>query len=276
MLIKFLFASEPKQGVKTWSLIILAVILMISDHRYHRVDQLRAYLSQIVFPLQSLVSGFVQGGASLNEYVISHYRLIQENVKLREEQVIQNARLQKLIALESENDRLRALLHATPRVGENFLVAEIIQVDSDPLSHHIILNKGLKEGIYVGQPVIDAEGVMGEVIEVFPETSRVILLTDANHGIPVETVRNRIRGIAMGCGAAKTLALKHVSNAVDIQVGDVLVTSGLGGRYPAGYPVGVIKSIEQDPRGSFAVVQMTPSAHLERGRQVLLIQKVEG
>jgi len=246
---------------------------MIADHHYHRVDKLRAYLSQIVSPLQKGVDGVMQTGTAVYQSVITHQKLVQENELLKKEQFIQSAKLQKLMSLEAENIRLRALLKSSPRVGENLLVAEIIRVDSDPLNHRVLLNKGTREGVYIGQPVIDEEGIMGEVTEVFPKTCRIILLTDANHGVPIENVRNGVRGVVMGNGKQKTLSLKHVANTVDIKEGDLLVTSGLDGRYPSGYPVGTISQVLHDASEPFPVVQVTPSAHLERGRQVLLVQK---
>lgn len=246
---------------------------MVADHHYHRADRLREILSQLVSPLQKGVDGVMHIGTGIYQSAVTHQKLVQENEQLKNEKFIQSAKLQKLIALEAENNRLRSLLKSTPRVGENLLVAEIIQVDSDPLNHRVLLNKGSKEGVYIGQPVIDEEGIMGEVTEVFPKTCRILLVTDANHGVPVENVRNGVRGVVMGNGKQKTLSLKHVSNPVDMKTGDVLVTSGLEGRYPSGYPVGVISQVKHDASEPFPVVDVKPCAHLERGRQVLLVQK---
>lgn len=246
---------------------------MILDHRYHQLDQFRSQLCFVIYPLQWVVNGTIQSYNTLTEYCVSHHQLVKKNLELQKEVHIQNARLQKLLALESENARLRTLLQSTPRAGEKLLVAEIIQVDSDPLSHQVVIDKGSNGGAYQGQPVLDAEGIMGEIIEVFPDSSRVLLLTDANHGIPVEDLRNGVRGIVMGTGEIKTLSLNHVPNTMDLKIGDVLITSGLGGRYPAGYPVGVISEISKDASETFAKVSVMPTAQLERTRQVLLIQK---
>ncbi len=245
---------------------------MVADYRYHRLDGLRDYLSIAVYPIQWIVDTPVRFSSSLRTYAHSFHYQIKENERLKQEQFLQSAQLQKLMSLETENTRLRELLHSTPRKGETFSVAEIIRVSSDPFVHRVVLNKGRKQGVSLGQPVIDAEGVIGEVIEVNPSVSRIILLTDANYGIAVENVRSGVRGIAAGTGAHHRLELQHVANTVDLKIGDTLVTSGLDGRYPPGYPVGVIHSIEHDPSEAFARVNIRPLAHLDRSRQVLLLK----
>lgn len=244
---------------------------MVLDHRYQRLDQVREYLSYMVYPLQWVVNVPVQITNDCRYYFTSNHSLVRENERLRQEQLMQNARLQKFMALEAENLRLHDLLNSSPKSGESLKVAEILQVDNDPFSHNIVLNKGRQDTVYVGQPIIDAHGVMGEIVEVNALTSRAILITDASHAIPVENVRNGVRGIVVGTGS-NGLELQYVPTTSDIQVGDVLVTSGLGGRYPPGYPVGNIVEINQDKRESFASVHVTPSAHLKRGRQVLLVE----
>lgn len=250
---------------------------MISDYRYHRLNIVRDYMSLAVYPIQWLVDAPIRVTGIVKQYTHTYHQLVQENDHLRQEQLLQNARTQKFMALEAENSRLRTLLQSSPRHdGETLLVAEIIRVDSDPLIHRVILDKGSQQGVTLGQPVIDAEGVIGEVIEVNRLSSRVILLTDTSYGIPVENVRTGVRGIATGTGAIKNLELQHVPNTIDLKPGDTLITSGLDGRYPPGYPVGVISEIFHDPGESFARVQVTPSARLERTRQVLLVQRSEG
>ncbi len=251
----------------------MSVGLMVYDHQQHeRLDPIREFLSTLVSPLPKVVNGTAKAWQNVCNYCLSQQNLIHENQALKEIEFLQQGRLQKLMALEAENTQLRSLLQSSARLGDHLLIAEIVNVDGDPYSHQVCLNKGKEEGIYVGQPVLDAEGVIGEVIEVFENTSRVILLTDPSHGIPVEDLRNGVRGIAMGTGTLKTLDLHYVPTTVDIQVGDLLITSGLGGRYPAGYPVGVISAINRDSSDSFATVQIKPSARLDRTRMVLLIK----
>jgi rod shape-determining protein MreC len=251
----------------------LSLVLMVYDHHQHQhLHAVRETLSIVVSPLHKFVNGTGNAWNAVRQYCVTQQQLLNENQVLKETEFLQQGRLQKLMALEAENTQLRALLQSSARLGDDLLIAEIVNVDGDPYSHQVYLNKGKQEGIYVGQPVLDAEGVIGEVIEVFEKTSRVILLTDPSHGIPVEDVRNGVRGIAMGTGTLKTLDLHYVPNTVDIQVGDLLITSGLGGRYPAGYPVGVISQINRDSADSFATVQIKPSARLDRTRMVLLIK----
>lgn len=256
-----------------WCLTFLAVALMILDHRYHHLKQLREFLSNAAYPLQWAVHIPVELNQNLQKYFSGHHSLLSENQSLKEKIFEQEGRLQRLLAVEAENHQLRSLLQASPKGGETLSVTEILKVDSDPFHHRILLNKGAREGVYVGQPIIDEQGVVGEIIDVFWLSSRAILVTDASHAIPVENLRNGTRGIAVGTGAIDNLQLQHVPTTADLQVGDVLVTSGLGGRFPAGYPVGKITEISKDAGESFAVVRVKPMAHLDRGRHLLLIQQ---
>lgn len=246
---------------------------MVSDYRYHLFDGLRNYLSLIVYPIQWTASLPTRLSTAFSQYAHTYNQLLQENKSLKQAKFLQQAQLQKLMSLEAENTRLRALLKTLPRAGENWLAAEIIRIHSDPFSRRVILNKGANHGVTLGQPVIDATGVIGEVIEVHPFTSRVILISDASYGISVENLRNGIRGIAAGRGVMKNLELQHVANTLDLEVGDTLMTSGLDGRYPPGYPVGIVSDIKYEQGESFARISITPSAHLERSRQVLLVQR---
>lgn len=245
------------------------------DYRYHHMQRVRSYLSMLAFPMQWVVAKPFQLGFSFKDQFKLHQHLVKENQALQEEHLLLKSRLQKLLALEAENNHLRTLLHSAPKLGEKMLVADILQVDCDRFRQQLLLNKGSREGVYVGQPVIDMDGIMGEVIEVNPYVSRVILVTDIQHGIPVQNVRNGIRAIAHGMGSLERLELRHIPNTVDIKEGDTLVTSGLGGRYPAGYPVGTIQRVIQDPSEAFASIWVTPTAHLNSSWQVLLIRPEE-
>jgi len=246
---------------------------MVCDHRYHRLGEIRDTLSLGVYPLQWIVDAPLRFSHKIQGYFQTHRDLMQENEQLREAQLIQSGRLQQFAALEAENTRLRVLLQSSERRSELLMVAEIMQVDKDPFNHRIVLDKGKRDQVIVGQPIIDAQGILGEVMEVHPFTSCAILISDASHAVPVENVRNGVRGILVGTGSIDNLELQYVPTTADIQVGDTLVTSGLGGRYPSGYPVGVIHQIKYDPGESFASVYVKPSAHLDRGHQVLLIKK---
>jgi rod shape-determining protein MreC len=246
---------------------------MLADARYHQLDTVRGYLSLIVYPIQWMVDAPIRLTGTVMQYASTFNQLVHENAELKHQAFLQNARLQKLLALEAENTRIRALLKSSHSEPETHRVAEIIGINSDRFEHRLILNKGAKQGVLIGEPVIDAKGVIGEVIEVRPLTSRVILLTDANYGISVENLRNGVRGIVVGTGLTNILALQHIANTVDLKVGDILVTSGLDGRYPPGYSVGHVLEIERDPSESYVNVKIKPSAELDKTREVLLVER---
>jgi rod shape-determining protein MreC len=249
---------------------------MVADCRYHRLEGVRNALSYVVAPVFWMIDKPLNLVSQCFQYVITHKQLVKDKQRLEREQFLQNARHQRMASLEAENDQLRALLKSSPRAGETHLVAEIIRVDSDPFIQRIILDKGKEQEVTVGQPVIDAHGIVGEVIEVYPATCRVILLTDTSHGIPVENVRTGERSIALGMGAARTLEIQHLPTTVEVVLGDVFVTSGLDGKFPAGYPVGVVKKIDRESGDAFARISLEPSAHLEKVRQVLLLKRSVG
>ncbi|MFU8798044.1 MAG: rod shape-determining protein MreC, partial [Gammaproteobacteria bacterium] len=195
-----------------------------------------------------------------------------ENKILRKQELEQAVKLEQLFSLETENQQLRALLQASPRVlTEKTRVAEILRVDTDLFSQELVLDKGSREGIYLGQTVLDAQGIMGQVIAVTPITSRVLLITDTRSGVPIQIVRNGVRGIVVGNGRRGDLSLINLPVTTDVQVGDVLVTSHLGQRYPAGYPVGVVTQVSHQPEEQFAMITVKTSAHVDRSQPVILI-----
>ena len=179
--------------------------------------------------------------------------------------------MQKLAALTEQNVRLRELLNSSALVNEKVEVAELIGMDPNPFTHRIIINKGERDGVVLGQPVLDARGLMGQVVELMPYTSRVLLLTDTTHSIPVQVNRNGLRAIASGTGNPESLELRHVADTADIKVGDLLVSSGLGQRFPAGYPVATVKEVIHDSGQPFAIVRAVPTAALNRSRYLLLV-----
>ena len=167
--------------------------------------------------------------------------------------------------------RLRELLNSSALVNEKVEVAELIGMDPNPFTHRIIINKGERDGVFLGQPVLDARGLMGQVVELMPYTSRVLLLTDTTHSIPVQVNRNGLRAIASGTGNPERLELRHVADTADIKEGDLLVSSGLGQRFPAGYPVATVKEVIHDSGQPFAIVRAVPTAALNRSRYLLLV-----
>ncbi len=241
------------------------------DHRQHHLEGIRATLSAIVYPLQYLVDLPFAIGGWASENLSARTTLLAENSELRERQLQLQFKLQKFEALESENQRLRALLQSSSRKWERVLIAELLQVDFDPFRHMVLLNKGSNDGVFEGHPLLDAHGVLGQVVHVSPLSSSAILITDPSHALPVQVNRNGLRALAVGTGEEGLLDIPHQPNNADIQVGDLLVTSGLGLRFPPGYPVATISSIEKDPTEPFATIQASPLAHLKSTREVLLV-----
>ena len=254
---------------------VVSVVLMTVDHRAHHLEALRSVLSTLVYPLQVAVDLPIQAGNWLAEYLSSRHRLIAENARLKEEQFLLATKLERFADLEAENRRLRNLLESSEKVGERVLVAELLSVDMDPYSRRIVLNKGSRDGVESGQSLIDSNGVLGQVVHVAPFSSNALLITDPSHALPVQNNRSGLRSVAVGTGPLNQLELAHLPNNADVRIGDQLVTSGLGGRFPAGYPVGRIVSIERNRGRPFATVMVQPSARLERNREVLLVWPAE-
>jgi rod shape-determining protein MreC len=244
---------------------------MVMDHKYKNLESVRDALSVIVYPIQLSV----ELPSSISDWFsesLATRRELQEQVdSLRTQQIIQMAQMQKLAALEVENIRLRELLDSSFEVGERVLVAELMSVNLDPYKHQIVINRGELHNVYPGQPLVDANGVMGQIVHAGPYTSTAILITDTAHAIPIQVNRNGLRSIALGSGAINRLELPYIPNSADIQVGDLLTTSGLGGHFPPGYPVATVETVEYDPGNAFAKVIATPLAHLDRSREVLLV-----
>ena len=204
-------------------------------------------------------------------HVQSRTQLLEENARLRRENLVLQGRSHQMASLQAENVRLRALLNSSAMLRDDVLVAELIGVSPDPMRHLLVLNKGEQDGVFVGQPLIDADGLLGQIVEVSSISSRAMLITDATHSIPVQVNRNGVRAIAEGTGVLGMLEVHHVAATTDIREGDLLVTSGLGGRFPVGYPVAVVSEVERDPGQPFARILARPSAALDRSRHVLLV-----
>ncbi len=267
-----LFLQGPSVTLRTIILVVLSIVIMVADHRWHALETVRGVIdSYVVYPLRytiNLPSQLVEWG---DESLSSHDTLLQENRKLQEQQLRAQVSLQKLSVLEKENDRLRKMLSAQPKVGEMVLVAEILAIDLDPYKQQVVLNKGQNKDVYIGQPIIDAWGVMGQVVHLGLFSSTALLISDPSHAIPVQVSRSGLRSTAFGTGNSQLLELRYIPHNADIEIGDVINTSGLGGRFPPNYPVGRIISIERPAGESFATVLAEPIAHLDRSREVLLV-----
>jgi len=244
---------------------------MTVDHRMHYLDSVRTAISVIAYPIQYMVNFPTSASSWLGDNLKSREELLEENEKIRNKNVFLQAQMQKFVSLEIENMRLRRLLDASERLTDRVLTAELLSVDMDPFSHQVMVNKGLRHDVYKGQPILDAEGVYGQVIQVSPISSTVMLLTDPGHALPVQLNRSGMRAIAQGTGSVDKLKLLHVPNNADIKAGDILVTSGLGGVFPSGYPVALVTTVEPDSSQPFATVDAKPLALLDRSREVLLV-----
>ncbi|MDH5327006.1 MAG: rod shape-determining protein MreC [Gammaproteobacteria bacterium] len=268
---KSLFVQGPSITSRLVIVTVVSVILMVMDHRQHHLETIRSALSVFVYPIQYLVNIPTSAGEWATDQLASRETLLEENARLRVQHTLLLARLQKLSALKVENIRLRELLQSSKKVNENVLIGELLAVDPDPFTRKIVINKGSRQDVYRGQPLLDAEGVMGQVIHVGPFSSTAMLITDPNHAIPVHINRNGLRAIAVGNGSPDVLEIPYLANSSDIEVGDLLTSSGLGGRYPRDYPVAKVTSVQKDPSQSYAVVTAKPTAKLETSREVLLV-----
>lgn len=249
----------------------LAFALIFADLHYRKLDSLRSGLAVSLYPLQVLAAFPARLGRDLEHQLASKAQLRADNDRLHRENLTLRARLQRFASLESENERLRNLLGSAFKVGERVLIAELLQVDLNPYRHQVLVDKGELSGVFVGQPVLDADAVMGQVVLTNPLTSTVLLITDARHSLPVKINRNGLRSIAVGSGLIDQLNLLHVPKKADIQVGDLLVTSGLGGTYPPGYPVARVTEVRLEPGQRFATVIAEPTARLDRSHEVLMV-----
>ncbi len=244
---------------------------MVLDHRYNHLESLRSGLSVLLFPVQYLASLPLLLSESASDAITNRNKLESERNKLHAENLLLRARQQKFEALEAENMRLRGLLDSSFKVGDRVLIAELISVEQDPFRQQVLINKGSTSGLFVGQPVVDASAVVGQVTHISPFNASVLLITDAAHALPVQVNRNGLRTIALGTGLINRLELPHLPNNADIKVGDLLTTSGMGGSFPPGYPVAEVIDVKREPGQPFASVIAQTTAHLDRIREVLLV-----
>lgn len=252
-------------------LVVLSVALMVVDARFDTLKPLRAQMGMVLTPLYWLADLPVRAWQRATETLSSSSSLVAENERLKAEALLMQRRLQKLAMLTEQNVRLRELLNSAALVDDKVIVGELIGLDPNPFTHRILIDKGARDGVFVGQPVLDASGLMGQVVEVMPYAARVLLLTDVTHSIPVQVNRNGLRAIAIGTGNPDYLELRHVAETADIKEGDLLVSSGLGQRFPSGYPVAQVTEVVRGSGQPFAIVRAIPTAMLNRSRYLLLV-----
>lgn len=270
-------AKISEQTVLTARLMLyglMAIVLMAMDQRGQYVPRFRNLANHLVEPVYHLVDWPVGALRGVFGFFQSTQALRRENEQLRVDLLLQKGALQTLEATTEENIRLRALVEGTAGQGFEFQFAELVEVDLDPFSHKIIIDRGSDQGIVVGQAVIDGAGIMGQVEEVHQHLSTVRLISDPNHALPVQISRTGLRTVAFGLGDTAHLSMPTVPREADVREGDLVVTSGLGERFPGGYPVAIVESIDRQEGQTFARVLATPLAALDRGREVLLIQPI--
>jgi rod shape-determining protein MreC len=266
-----LYAGTSQGAARLVFYLLAAVLLMALDHRGHYLDSLRSRLAVAVYPLVQSVELPARAARWLGQTFSDRTELNARNTELERRWLMAQAELNRMASLESENQRLRQLLETSPRLSERVLIAELLSVDLDPFSHRVALNKGRIDGVYQGQPLADAGGVIGQIESVTEFTAFAMLISDPSHAIPVAVNRTGLRTIVYGTGQTDELVLRDVSVSADIRAGDLLVTSGLGGRFPAGYPVAMVTEVLRNPGNAFLTVSARPTAALDRSREVLLV-----
>lgn len=251
--------------------LLASLVLFFLDSRLDYFKPVRSTLSTLVYPIQATASLPTNFADWVGDFFQDREQLREQITVMSAANKLQNIRLQKMQALERENMRLRELLGSSFRLQERVQVAELLTVDLDPFSQQVIIDKGHNYGVYIGQPVLDAHGVMGQVTEASPLSSRVVLLTDPSHSIPVQINRNGLRAVVTGRGLGEKLQMDFLPHNADVRQGDLLVTSGLGGRFPVGYPVGKVVSVDFPQGKAFADIKVEPAANLSTSREVMLV-----
>ncbi|MCP4986343.1 MAG: rod shape-determining protein MreC [Colwellia sp.] len=253
--------------------LICSAALIFFDHKMGSFETARGYLQTLVSPLQYMANGPKQMMTWASENIVIRRQLMKENQEFRENELFFHEQALQLSIVRKENERLRSLLSSPVRGEIKKMFAEILSVDSDPYSHQVVINRGTNDGVYEGQAVLDEKGIVGQILHVGVSSSRVILISDISHAIPVRIQRNGLRLIASGSGQIDRLVHNFVPHSADVKKGDLLVTSGLGGKYPEGYPVSEVILVRTDESREFATIYSKPVAEIDRLRYILLLSK---
>ena len=268
-IINLVFKKSPSTWARFAFFLLLSLTLILFDHRQGYLTQVRSWLGVVTTPIYWISDVPVRVVTNIRELMTLHNDLLEENARLKVKNLILAQKLQKYAALTVQNQQLRELLNSSQPVEEHVLVAELISIDPNPQIRQVVINKGSLDDVYIGQPVLDASGILGQVISVSLFVSRVLLVTDEKHRVPVQINRNGYRAIASGNSNA--LELLYVPHTADIKKGDLLVSSGLGERFPFGYPVGIVKAVTSEAGLPFATVTADPVARLNHSRLVMLV-----
>ena len=266
-----IFKHGPSPQHRLVLVLFCSALLIFFDHKMASFEGVRGYLQSMVSPLQYLATTPKQLLDWSVENITTRRQLIGENQQLKSNELVFKEQAIQHSIVKQENDRLRSLLSLPVRADAKRMGAEILSVDGDPYSHQVVINRGVNDGVHEGQAVIDAQGIVGQVLHAGTITSRILLLTDVSHAVPVRIQRNGIRLVANGTGTIDRLTHNHVPHSYDVRVGDLLVTSGLGGKYPEGYPVARVTAVKKDESRPFAQVQSEPIAQINRLRYLLLL-----
>lgn len=268
---KLIFSRGYSLHLRLFMAVMVAIAAIIASSWLNIFVEIRTYMDTVVSPIYFLVNGSQKMLDNVSQTLATRAQLTLENRAMRQELLLKNSEQLLLGQYKEENARLRELLGSPLRQDEQKMATQVISTSTDPYSGQVIIDKGLDNGVYVGQPVIDDKGVVGQVIAISKFTSRVLLICDASHALPIQVLRNDIRVIAAGNGCTEDLQLEYLPGAIDIRVGDLLVTSGLGGRFPEGYPVAVVSSVKVDTQRAYTVMQARPTAGLQRLHYLLLL-----
>jgi len=268
-----IFKQGPSPQHRLVLVLLLSAALIFFDHRMSSFETARGYLQSLVSPLQFIANAPKQMLTWASENVVTRQQLMKENQQYRENELLSHEQGLQLNIVKKENERLRLLLASPLRSEVKPMLAEILSVDSDPYTHQVLINRGARDGVYEGQPVLDEQGIVGQILHVGARSSRVILITDLSVAVPVRVQRNGLRLIASGSGRIDRLIHNFVPHSADVKSGDVLVTSGLGGKYPEGYPVAKVVLVNTDESREFATIYSQPVAQIDRLRYLLLLSK---
>jgi rod shape-determining protein MreC len=266
-----IFKHGPSPQYRVILMLICSALLIFFDHKMTSFERVRGYLQSLVSPLQYLATAPKQLLDWSVDNMVTKKQLVDDNKTLKMNELVYKERAIQLRIVQQENERLRTLLHSPVRVDVKTMLAEILSVDGDPYSQQVVINRGANDDVHEGQAIVDDQGVVGQVLHAGTITSRVLLITDVSHAVPVRIERNGTRLVANGTGNINRMSINHVSNSTDIKPGDLLVTSGLGGKYPEGYPVARVTIVKKDESRPFAYVQSEPIAQINRLRYLLLL-----
>ncbi|PFG09514.1 MULTISPECIES: rod shape-determining protein MreC [unclassified Marinobacter] len=261
----------PIPGFRLLLVVVLALALIVADARFDRLTVVRSTLATGLTPVYWLGNAPTQFSDWAASLFVNKDDLKRDNDELQARLLILERRALKYAALASENNELRRLMNSSEVLDDRVIVSEVVSVSPDPFSHELVINKGRSDGVHEGQAILDAGGLMGQVIQVSQITARVLLVSDSSHAVPVEVVRNGLRAILLGTGKANSLELVHVPDTANIREGDLLVSSGLGGRFPRGYPVAEVSRISKEPGEPFITIEATPTATLNQSRMLLVV-----